>query len=508
MPDQYDFVIFGSGFGGSIMSMVLRKLGHSVLLLERGSHPRFVIGESSTPFANLLLEKLAAEYDLPFLRALAEWGTWQRNLPNIACGLKRGFTFYHHETGREVNFADRDSQLLVAASPNDQVADTHWYRPELDHFLVQEAQRLNVEYIDHVEVEDCEHDGGWKLKLRRLNEARHVFANFAIDASGQSGFLSKFLEIPTCEFENFPRTHAVYAHFRNVPRLDKLSSFGNSAPPYPPDDAAVHHVFNDGWIWMLRFNNGITSAGAALKSQPRGDLEQTWRALLERFPSLRQQFADADAVTPFYSIPQISFWRTRAAGKDWALLPSAAGFVDPLLSTGFALTLLGISRLARAFSTGSDLHGYERQTLAELQAAADLVGALYAKMNSFPEFAALSLLYFAAMSFTETAWRLEKQHRAEMFLLSSDERFDRLRRDLCAQAWHGHRESLHQIAKLIEPWDIAGLGDLGRRNWYPVVFDDLINARHKLNASMEDIRALFAKLGISVPIASNAPALL
>src|SRR6059058_5460544 len=46
-PEQFDFIVFGSGFGGSITSMLLRRLGYSVLLVERGAHPRFVIGESS-----------------------------------------------------------------------------------------------------------------------------------------------------------------------------------------------------------------------------------------------------------------------------------------------------------------------------------------------------------------------------------------------------------------------------------------------------------------------------
>ena len=41
-------------------------------------------------------------------------------------------------------------------------------------------------------------------------------------------------------------------------------------------------------------------------------------------------------------------WRSAARGwraRRWALLPSAAGVIDPLLSTGFPLTLLGILRL-------------------------------------------------------------------------------------------------------------------------------------------------------------------
>lgn len=489
--EKYDFVMFGSGFGGSIMSMVLRRLGHSVLLLERGSHPRFAIGESSTPFANLLLEKLAADYDLPFLRALAEWGTWQRQFPHIACGLKRGFTFYQHEAGREVNFADREAQLLVAASPNDAVADTHWYRPEFDQFLVQEARKLGVEYLDHVEIEYCDHGNGWRLRLRRHNERLNVSAGFAIDASGPAGFLADFLKIPTRAFENYPKTHAVYAHFRNVERLEDLTEFDKSSPPYPPDDAALHHIFEDGWVWVLRFNNGLTSAGAALKSPPRGTPEQMWQALLDRFPTLGRQFEKAEATTPFFSIPQLAFRRERAAGADWALLPSAAGFVDPLLSTGFALNLLGISRLARDLR---DTETYQRTTFAELDATAELIEALYARMNRFEEFTALTLLYFAAMSYTETACRLNKQERASMFLLSNDKRFASVRKRFCNSAGVGNAIRLEEVATAMEPWDIAGLGDFERRNWYPVSFDDLINGREKLGASAEEIAALIKRL--------------
>ena len=44
------------------------------MLIERGRHPRFAIGESSTPLANLLLEELADRYDLPRIRAVLEVG--------------------------------------------------------------------------------------------------------------------------------------------------------------------------------------------------------------------------------------------------------------------------------------------------------------------------------------------------------------------------------------------------------------------------------------------------
>src|SRR3979409_2713897 len=126
MNPAFDIAIVGSGFAGSLLSMLAPRLGRSVILLEKTRHPRFAIGESSTPLANLLLEELATRYDLPRLLPLTKWGSWQRTYPQIACGLKRGFTFYHHEAGRPfAALPDRSDQLLVAASSNDRIGDTH-----------------------------------------------------------------------------------------------------------------------------------------------------------------------------------------------------------------------------------------------------------------------------------------------------------------------------------------------------------------------------------------------
>src|SRR4249919_680520 len=91
-----DIAIVGSGFAGSLTALALRRRGVRVALIERGRHPRFAIGESSTPLANLLIEEIADRYDLPRLRAFSKWGTWQRARPEVAGGLKRGFTFLFH----------------------------------------------------------------------------------------------------------------------------------------------------------------------------------------------------------------------------------------------------------------------------------------------------------------------------------------------------------------------------------------------------------------------------
>ena len=139
----YDIAVVGSGFAGSLLAMIAHRLGRSVILLEKGKHPRFAIGESSTPLTNLLLEDLTTRYNLPALTPLAKWGTWQQAYPDVARGLKRGFTYYHHTLGEPPTTGPgRTNQLLVAASPHDGIADTHWYRVEFDELFVNEAQRI------------------------------------------------------------------------------------------------------------------------------------------------------------------------------------------------------------------------------------------------------------------------------------------------------------------------------------------------------------------------------
>src|SRR5437773_12529871 len=120
MPADFDFAIVGSGFGGALMSLICRRLDKSVILLEKGEHRRFAIGESSTPLANLIWEHLCERWDFPRLRPLAKWGTWQKTYPEIACGLKRGFSFFHHQAADSWKLShDHRNELLVAASPRD-----------------------------------------------------------------------------------------------------------------------------------------------------------------------------------------------------------------------------------------------------------------------------------------------------------------------------------------------------------------------------------------------------
>lgn len=494
---KFDVVVVGSGFAGSIMSMIARRLGFSVALIERGKHPRFAIGESSTPLANLLLEELARTYDLPRLLPLTSWGAWQKQHPDLPVGLKRGFTFLHHRFHQPFSSQPpRANQLLVAASPSDDVADTHWFRAGFDEFLLGEARSLGVNYFPETRLDTARSVAdGMELEGPSLR----CHAGFVIDATGPRGFLHDALGLKEIKLEDFPQTEALFTHFTAVKKLADPPAFAShELPPFPPDDAAVHHLFPGGWMWVLRFNHGVTSAGVAVEKSLAQELDlksgaKAWEKLLERLPFVREQFAAAHPERPLMHVPRLSFLSDRWAGPRWALLPSAGGFVDPLLSTGFPLVLLGIKRLAhllevsRAQPSAEDLDEYSVPSRGEFDAARRLVSALYASLDDFEVFEDLSLLYFAAMIFSEAARRMGQPELARSFLLHDDPVFGPQLRACCQGSGESRDSRRARIRAAIEPLDLSRLLDPARRHWHPYFEDQALARRILANHRGENV---------------------
>ena len=527
MPDV-DLAIVGSGFGGSILAMIARRLGLRVALLERGRHPRFAIGESSSPLAGILLEQLADRYDLPRLKPLAAFGAWQRAYPDVVCGLKRGFTYFKHDAGRRFAAApDRSNHLLVAASPHDAISDTHWLRADVDAFLMREAAALGAEYADEVQLESLEWDTGGAAVLRghRRGAALCVRARGVVDATGPRGFLSRALGIGSQSFPGYPGTQALFSHFTGVARCDEMADYTGAGargegPPYPVDDAALHHVFDGGWMWVLRFGNGVTSAGVAVEDALAEDLrladgEAAWRRLLDRLPTVRDQFAGAAPVRQFDWMPRLSYRASAAAGPCWALLPSAAAFVDPLFSTGFPLTLLGVERLAGLLESGtffgaprdgdeprrqvgavSSLQAYSDVTLAEADHTAAFVAGCYAGFPRFDDFVQYSMFYFAAASYAEIARRVAPERAAVGFLRAGDPAFAPALRTLSPAGGAARRADLGaRVRDAVAPVNIAGLCEPGKKNWYAADAADAIAGAAKLGVAPENVAAALAALG-------------
>jgi FADH2 O2-dependent halogenase len=232
----YDVAVIGSGFAGSLLARLLALRGRSVLLLERGRHPRFSLGESSTPLAALALERLAARYHQPDLGSLAAHGRWRRALPGLRCGVKRGFTFYrHHPDEAYRNSQANEARMLVSASPDADVADCHWLRADVDAHLVARARAAGVDYRDQFEVvsvEETRHH--LRLSGRHQGDAVECGARFVVDASGAGEVLACAFGIEPDGSEVGFSTRLLYGHFEGVtPFADVATRAGAILPAGP-----------------------------------------------------------------------------------------------------------------------------------------------------------------------------------------------------------------------------------------------------------------------------------
>lgn len=488
-----DVLIAGSGCGGSLLAWILASQGMRVAMIDPQPHPRFAIGESSTPVADMILADLAARYRLPKLAPLAQYGTWCQVYPQLRRGRKRGFSYFFHAPGKAFQPSpSHTTELLVAASSDDFHCDTHWYRADVDAFLAEAAVEAGAGCIAPATPRQCRYARDrWQVVVETPAGDLAFRSRFLVDASA-GRFGTRFLQAGDRTDLLLSRSGAVYTHLRNVrPWRALLENWGAHCQdhPFDCDAAALHHVFPGGWMWQLRFDHGVTSLGVACESSPAalpgaGGCEKI-RSFLAQYPSIAAQCEQAQLVDPpggWVIVERLQRRAARATGTAWAALPSAFAFIDPLHSTGIAHTLSGVERLARILlSTGTDstqveqLEQYERQLVSEVALVDELVSAAYANTGNFSRFIAATMLYFTAAIQYECRRKQGLQEQA--FLCADDpELFHRLRaaccylRETASRSDANQRESIEngwdRVRQWIEPYNTVGLLDRDMRNMY------------------------------------------
>ncbi|MEX2435746.1 MAG: FAD-dependent oxidoreductase [Balneolaceae bacterium] len=491
---KFDFLVVGSGFAGSITAMSLSNSGFDVCLIEKDKHPRFAIGESSTPIADMILRDLADRYNLPFLKEISRYGEWQRNHPEVICGLKRGFSYYPHQPG-ELFRSNRnhENELLVAASVNKENSDTNWLRSDVDHFLVKQVQKSDVKYLDQTTITGVDRAGDeWHVRIKQPDSEAILQTGWMIDATGSPDFSEKFFNTKSSSHGFHTNSLALFSHFENVGHwkgfLDQNDFFTDDYP-YNPDYSALHHLTEEGWIWMLRFNNDLLSAGIVIDSNEfystgkQWFKDLSWNNYISKYPSLWQLFKNSRMTdTPGRLIKTGRLQRrlNKMYGDGWVALNHTAGFVDPLHSTGIAHTLSGVEKILTLF-TGhqpaeqfpSQLEILQKEFVNELSIIDMLISACYNSRNDFPLFTASVMLYFIASIQYE-------QNRLngiipDTFLCADDNDLRvvitdsfQLIQDYKNRECRGQETDkiIKEIRKRIEPFNKPGLMDPGKMNMY------------------------------------------
>lgn len=318
--EDTEVAIIGAGPAGSVAAGLLRNHGHSVLMLEKETFPRFSIGESLLPQSMQFLEEAG------MLRDVVEAGFQYKN----------GASFVRGE--RETAFDFRD-KFTEGWGTTYQVQ-----RADFDHVLAKAAARKGADLRFQHAVASVDLSGDAPLlDVKPVDgEPYQVRAKFLLDASGFGRILPRLLKLETPS--NFPVRGACFTHLRD--------GIAPSDMDRSKIRIGVHPEHIDVWFWTIPFSNGRCSLGVvaerAFLDQYPGDSMEKLRAIVDEDWTLRALLKNAEWDTPAreltgYSANVASLW-----GKGYALLGNAGEFLDPVFSSGVTIAFKSASLASAA----------------------------------------------------------------------------------------------------------------------------------------------------------------
>jgi tetracycline 7-halogenase / FADH2 O2-dependent halogenase len=355
---DYDVIILGTGVGGTMLGAILARHKLKVLMIDSETHPRFAIGEATTPDTNFRLKLLALKYNLPEISHLSAFQPL-RDFVSPASGVKRAFSFLYQREGAE-QIATETHQYPTLAPPMG--PDCHFFRQDTDAYMMAVAVNYGAKVRQKTRIAeiDIQED-----HVRLVSEQGEAFVGkYLVDGTGMKSVLAHKFELRD-DPDNFrTNTRAIFTHMVGVKLYDQIgSSRKKHGLKYPLSQSTLHHIFEGGWFWIIPFNNHqdstnpLCSVGLVLNRRIHPetgiDPEEEFWSYVRKFPDMMRQFESAQAIRGWMSTGRLQYGAKNITGHRYCLLSHAGFFIDPLYSTGLALTtawvdLLG-GQLLKAF---------------------------------------------------------------------------------------------------------------------------------------------------------------
>ena len=322
-------------------------------------------------------------------------------------------------------------QLLVAASPHDDIGDTHWYRPDFDHNLVREAERAGRARTWMKPISagvDLEEDrratstapGAGSRPHRRVVCRRRERPSRIPPAGARprrppltlaaadSRALHALRGVGRWEIPSDPTVRRSRRTLRRCTTCFRADGSGSCASQR--DHERGRRTDRSCCRGGLGAADGAPAWDRLLATLPRSASNSRRLARSPVDPRAADRVSHPAGVRRELGAAAVSSRSHRPAAVH-GLPADAAGHR--------AAARAHRAHVARAPERDAALGRYERVTLDELDATEQLVAALYANMGDVPLFKRLTLLYFAAASYAETARRLGRPDLAPGFLLSA-----------------------------------------------------------------------------------------
>ncbi|MTE21001.1 NAD(P)-binding protein [Streptomyces sp. TRM43335] len=346
-----DVLILGSGLAGSVTASILARNGADVVLIDAGQHPRFAIGESTTPQLVEWLHILSERYQVPEIKSLTSVDASTRDIGPVF-GTKIHFGFMRHQPGQEPN----PREATQFAIPRLLAQTSHLYRQDSDSYMFHVAVRYGATVRQNWRATDLDFDDDGVTVTGHTGE---VFrAKYLIDASGfRSPLAEKFdLREKPARFKHHSRS--MFTHFIGVKPFDQVSEHPKHLrPPVDWHKGTMHHLIDRGWFWIIPFDshpkskNPLCSVGLQLDERryPKPtDItpEEEFQRYLDMYPAVKRQFEGARRVRDWVSTDRLQYSSKQTIGDRWCLMSHAAGFIDPLYSRGLSNTFEVVDALS------------------------------------------------------------------------------------------------------------------------------------------------------------------
>lgn len=343
---QFDVIILGSGISGSTLATILAKHQVRVLIIDKGTHPRFAIGEALTSHTEKLFSLLSHQYGIPEFDHLSSFHKINKHLKNCGCGYKRSFGFLYHQEGKE--------QLPQERIQWGTGHDSHLFRQEIDHYLLKTANNYGAKFLCETTVSDIKIDAS-KVEVK-LESGEQFTADYLVDASGYNSILAEKLNLREKPTRFKTHSRSIFTHMIGVKNTDDCLKETN-ANIMPFYQGTVHHIFDGGWMWVIPFNNHENSSNpicsVGLNLDPRRfpknnnlSPDQEFKHFISLFPSIPLQFENAKPVRNWVATDRLQYSSSSCVGERFYILPHATGAIDAIFSVGVAQTFITISPLA------------------------------------------------------------------------------------------------------------------------------------------------------------------
>ena len=313
---MYDVAIIGGGPAGSTAAALLAQAGRRVIVFEREKFPRFHIGESLLPFSMKAFTRLGLHEKFSRAGFIKKYGG-----EIIGACSENGTKFYFKDGYR----SQTDHAYQVTRGDFDKVL--------LDHARESGAHVHEQTAVDGI---DFSHDG-IQLGVRSDGSFRSVRARYLVDASGRNSVLGRQFKIKKT-YDHLQKL-SIFAHYEGVWRRDGIDGTLT---------VLVRAV--DRWFWLIPVTAERTSVGMVLDSETFRKSKVTAEDFLEQAlaeqPTIAKRMTNARRVTKVYLEADFSYRSARLYGDRWLLTGDAAGFIDPIFSSGVFLAVFSGEKCA------------------------------------------------------------------------------------------------------------------------------------------------------------------